>query len=79
MCSPDEGFGFSVCLLDEAIDGVLKLGNGSEHTALEAPPRELGEEAFDGIEPGRRCWREVERPSGMLRKPFSHLRILWVA
>jgi hypothetical protein len=37
-----------VCLCEEAVDGVLEVGDGSEH-ALETPSCELGEEAFDGI------------------------------
>jgi hypothetical protein len=40
------GVGF----FDEAVDGVLKVGDGSKHAAFEAPICELGEEAFDGIE-----------------------------
>jgi len=30
----------------------LQVNDGSEHAALEATARELGEEAFDRIEPG---------------------------
>ena len=33
----------------------------------------LGEEAFDGVEPGRRGRREVERPAGMPGQPFLYL------
>jgi hypothetical protein len=35
----------SACVGDEAIDGGLEIVDGSEDTALEAPKRELGEEA----------------------------------
>ena len=51
---PDEGLGIGVGLCEEAVDGGLQIGDGSEDAALEAPPGELGEEAFDRIEPG---WR----------------------
>ncbi len=49
-CGPHEGFGVGIGLGDE-VDGVLKVGDGSKHAAFEAPICELGEEAFDGIEP----------------------------
>ena len=48
---PYEGFGISVCLCDEAVDGDLQINDRSKHAALEALARELGEEAFDGVEP----------------------------
>src|SRR6185437_4117832 len=40
---PDEGFGIEVCLGDEAVDGDLQINDRSEHAALEALARELGE------------------------------------
>jgi hypothetical protein len=49
---PHEGFGICVCLCDEAVDGELQINDRSEHAALEAPARELGEEALDRVEPG---------------------------
>jgi len=48
---PCEGFGLLVVLSEEAIDSGLEVDNGVEDAALEATPRQLGEEAFDGIEP----------------------------
>ena len=45
----------------------------TEHSTLEAPSREFGEEAFDGVEPGRRGRREVKRPAGMPGQPFLYL------
>ena len=49
---PDEGLGVMVGLGDEASNRRLELDEGAEDAALEAAPRELGEEALDGIEPG---------------------------
>jgi len=49
-CGPDEGFGIGVCLGDEAFDGGLEFGDGSEHAAAEPAVCELGE-ALNGIEP----------------------------
>ena len=45
------GSGIGVGLFDEAVNGDLKFGDGSEHATFEAPVGELGEEAFDGVEP----------------------------
>src|SRR6202042_513339 len=42
---------------------------------FEALPRELGEKAFHGIEPGAGGRREVEHPSRMLGEPGQHLRM----
>ena len=51
---PDEGFWVFVVLIQEAVDGGLKVDDGAEDTALQAALGELGEEALDGVEPGRR-------------------------
>ena len=75
---PDEGFGIGVCLSDEAVDSGLQVNDGSEHAALEATAGELGEEAFDRIEPRCGSRGEVEGPAGMPDQPLAHLR-MWVA
>lgn len=72
---PHEGFRIGVGFDDEAIDGGLEVGDGSEHAAFEASPCELGEEAFDGVEPRCRGGREVKRPAEMLCQPFAYLRM----
>jgi hypothetical protein len=55
------------------VSATKRVGDGSKHAAFEAPICELGEEAFDGIEPwGCRGWREVE--SFQRRCWASHLR-----
>ena len=64
---PDEGLRLLIVLLDEAIDGGLEIDDGSKDTSLQSALCELGEEAFDGIEPGGGGWREVEGPPRMLR------------
>jgi hypothetical protein len=48
---PGEGLGIVVGLGDEAVDGGLKVGDGSEDAALESPSREFGEETLDGVKP----------------------------
>ena len=73
---PMEGFGLSVVIDQEAIDGFLKVGDGSEDAALEATLGQDGEEALDRVEPGRRGGCEVERPARMPGQPLPHLRML---
>src|ERR1700722_19551752 len=73
MGGPDEGLGISVGLGEEAIDSGLEFVDGSEHAAHQAPAREFGKEAFDGVEPGCRGWGEVEGPARMPGKPGAHL------
>src|SRR5512132_933835 len=60
---PDEGFGIVVVLGEVAVDRGLEIDQRVEYATLQAAPGELGEEALDGIEPGRRGWREVEGPA----------------
>lgn len=62
--------------VDKAEDCGLQFGDGAEHAALEAPSCELGEEAFDRIDPGRRGRGEVERPARMAGEPCAHGRVL---
>ncbi len=48
---PCEGLGVGVLLGDEAVDGGLEVDQRVERAALQPPLGELGEEAFDGVEP----------------------------
>jgi hypothetical protein len=76
VCSPCEGFWTLVCLVDEAVDSGLEIDDGSEDAALQPPPGQLGEEAFDGVEPRTRSGREVEREAFMASKPCPDLGML---
>ena len=49
---PFEGFGVIVGLFDVAVDGGLKLDEGTEHAAFQPASCQFGEEAFNGVEPG---------------------------
>ena len=40
-----------IVFVDEAVDGGLEIDDGIEDAVLEPAPRELGEEALDGIKP----------------------------
>jgi hypothetical protein len=43
----------------EAIDDGLEIDDGAEDAAFEAAAGQLGEVAFDGVEPRGRCWGEA--------------------
>ncbi len=44
-----------------------------KHASFQPALGQLGEEALDSIEPGRRSWREVEGPAGMAGEPLADL------
>lgn len=73
---PNEGFRIGVYLGNEAVDGDMQVNDGSEHAPFETTAGELGEEAFDRIEPGCRGRSEVERPAGMPGEPLAYLWML---
>jgi len=59
---------------DEAIDGGLEIGGGSEHPALQAPLGELGEEAFDRVKPGAEVgakWKASADDVGAIAAPWG--------
>ena len=76
VSGPCEGFGVDIGLGDEAVDGGLEIDDGAEDAALEAALGELGEEAFDGIEPGARGRGEVEDEALVPVEPSTDLRVL---
>ena len=49
---PLEGLRVGVVVIEKAVDGGLKVGDGTEDAALETALGEDGEEALDGVEPG---------------------------
>ena len=73
---PDEWVGIGIGIGDEGVDGELLVNDGLEDAALKALARELGEEAFDGVKPGRGGRGKVERPTRMTRQPSAYLRVL---
>jgi len=56
-------------LFDIAFDGGLQIDDGMKDAALQALSGQGGEEGLDGIEPGARCWREMEDPAGVSFEP----------
>ena len=51
---PDEGFGRGIVFGEIVIDGGLQLGDALEDAAPDALACDLGEEALDEVQPGRR-------------------------
>ena len=58
---------------EEAVDGGLQIDDGAEDAAFQAAAGQLGEVAFDGVEPGRGCRGEVEDKPGMALEPGADL------
>ena len=59
--------------VDVACDRVVQIIDGMEGSASDPAARDGGEEALDGVEPGGRCRREMERPVRMIGEPFENL------
>src|SRR6266446_1911528 len=73
---PDEGLGMVVVFGEVAVDGDLQVGHTPEDAASDALAGDLGEEAFDEIQPRRRGGREMQTEPGVLREPPLHVRML---
>src|SRR3954470_8575677 len=73
---PAERLRALIVVLDEAVDGGLKGDQGVEHAALETSLGELGEEAFDGVQPRARGRGEVEGPAWVAVQPVMDLAVL---
>ena len=66
----------TVVILDVASDSVFQIGNRVEDAAPDAPSRDDGEKALDGVQPGGLGRREVKDLSGMISQPGVHLGAL---
>jgi len=71
---PDKGFWVGVAMFDPLDDSRLKFGNTAEDAAAYLLARDLGEKAFHEVEPGRRCWDEVQLEARMAFEPALHGR-----
>ena len=79
VCGPDEGPWAFVGFREEAVDGRLEIGDPAEDAAPEPLVGQLGEEAFDRVEPGGRGRREMEVEAGVPLQPGRTFGCLWVA
>ncbi len=68
-CRPDEGLGVGVVVFEIIVDRALEVDDGVEHAAPDALSSDLGEEALDQIEPGRRGRREMHVEARMPGQP----------
>ena len=66
---PDEGFWVGIMVFQIFHDGALALCDAAERAASDAFSGDLGEEAFDHVEPGRRGRREVQMKARMRLEP----------
>ena len=73
---PNERCGVVVGFGDEAVDGGLEIDDRVEHSSFESAFAELGEEGFDGIEPGARGRREVKDEPKVALEPGHDLGML---
>ena len=76
ISGPSEGLRLGIVFDNEAIDGGLQIDDRDEDTALQSPLGEFCEEAFDGVEPRTRRWREVECEALVSIEPSSHIGML---
>ena len=73
---PGKGFGVFVSFSDEAIDGGLKIDERVKDATFKPPSCKFGEEALDGVEPGRGGWREMEDKPLVAIEPGADLWML---
>ena len=73
---PDERFGFAIVLAEIAVDRRLQVDERAEDAALQAPPGQRREKAFDGIGPRARGRREMKRPARMAGEPGADFGML---
>ena len=68
---PAERLWVGICGLDIDFDSGFELAHGAEHAAPDGSLGQQREEAFDLVEPGSRCRREVSMPARTLGKPVA--------
>ena len=74
--SPDERLGAAVVFGEKTVDRGLQIDKRTKDATFEAAARELGEEAFDGVQPGGGGRREVKCPARMSNEPGSDFGML---
>src|SRR5271157_4431682 len=70
---PLEGLRFGVALGEPGLDGSLEFGDALEYAAADLLAGDFGEQPLDQVDPGRRCWCEVQLEARMLGEPSLHL------
>ena len=73
---PGEGLWLGVVLRKVVVDGGFQIADARVTASPNALCRDLGEEAFDKVQPGRAGWREMQLEARVARKPRLDLRRL---
>ena len=73
---PDEGLRIVVGFGEVSVDRSLEIDDAFEDATFEPLPGQLGEETFNGIEPGGRGRSEVEVEARMPLEPGAHFWML---
>jgi hypothetical protein len=68
---PDEGLGHLVGLLDEAVDGGLKVDDGAEDAALSRRLESLAKKPSTALSQEQEVWQEVEGEAGVAVEPLA--------
>ena len=76
VLGPAEGTRVIVGFGEEPVDGGLERDDGVEDAAFEALLAQLGEEAFNRVEPGGGGRGEVEGPTRVTLQPLQHFWVL---
>ena len=76
VLGPGKGLWVCIGMIEETVDGVFEFLQGAEDAAFEPFLGEVGEEAFNSIEPRCRCRGEVEDEAWMVGDPFQHVGVL---
>ena len=79
ICGPRERFRIVVGFGEVLVDGGLEIDNALEDAAFEPLSGQFGEEALDGVEPGRRGRGEMEIEPGCRSSQARTLGCLCVA
>src|SRR6056297_1512702 len=71
--APDEGLRLGVVLQQVVVDRAFEIVDAGVAAAADALCRDLGEEAFDEVQPGRACGREMQFEAWVFLQPRPHL------
>src|SRR6266481_5106961 len=73
---PDKGLRISVVMVDVSLDGIGQVFDAAKHSPAQAVDGEVAEEAFDHIEPGSACRREMKVETRVALLPRLHFFML---
>ena len=74
--SPDEWFGVLIMHGDVILDRGDQLGHAAKDAAFQSVRRDTAEKAFEHVESGSGCRREIDMEARMFFQPLLDLRML---